>query len=114
MNQITVFFGANAFGARHAIAVSNTGSRMLIGSPLSPTGFFVAASAGADIRVYAFDGVGWTNESNLTSFTSTAADRRSLGDTVFFIDDETAFVREGNFLDPVVSGRKGQGLFCDL
>ena len=62
----------------------------------------------------AFDGTTWTEESNLTSLTPAVGDLRSFGDTVFFTDDETAFVREGNFLSPIISGLKGQGLFYDL
>jgi len=109
-----LFFGTNSFTARHAIAVSDTGSRILIGSPLSPTGFFEAGSIGADVRVYGFDGTAWTAESNLTTSTPASAIFRTYGDTVFFTDDDTAFVREGNFLDPVIGGLKSQGLFYDL
>jgi len=109
-----LYFGANTFESRHAVAVSDSGRRILIGSPLAPVGFLDLSSFGADVRVYAFDGAVWINESKLTTFTSVFAWSRQFGDTVFFVDDETAFVREGNFIDPVISGFKGQGLTYDL
>lgn len=107
-----LYFGANTFGARHAVAVSEFGGRILIGSPLSPDGGLFPTATGADVRVYSFDGLTWTEESNLTS--PTIAAFRNLGDTVFFLDDETGFVRESNFLDPIVTGLKGQGQIYDL
>ena len=106
--------GANAFGSRHAVAVSDGGHRILAGAALSPLGFFDGAAVGADVRVYYYDGGAWTLESTLTTFTPTSAIFRSFGDTVFFTDDETAFIREGNFIDPVITGLKGQGLLYDL
>ena len=105
-----LFFGSNVFGARHAIAVSESGGRILIGSPQSP---FTGFSDGADVRVYVFDGAAWTEESNLTTLTPAGTNRRNFGDTVFFTDDETALVRESNFLSSAPP-RKGQGLFYDL
>ncbi len=109
-----LFFGGNVFEARHTLAVSPSGERILIGSPVSPLGFFDEGAVGADVRVYANDGSGWAYESNLTTSTPASAIFRSFGDAVFFADDETAFVREGNFIDPFVTGLKGQGLFYDL
>jgi hypothetical protein len=109
-----LFAGSNSFGATKALAVNDSGDRILIGAPVSPNGTTAPSSAGADVRVYAFTpSAGWFEESNLTSATS--ASFRLFGDVLLFTDDETAFVREGNFLDPIVGGRrKGQGLFYDL
>lgn len=81
---------------------------------MSPVGFFDQTAIGDNVRVYRRDDGVWSLESKLTTFTPGSAIFRSFGDTVFFTDDETAFVREGNFLDPFVSGLKGQGLFYDL
>jgi hypothetical protein len=110
-----LFLGGNAFASRHSVAVSESGECILAGSPLSPVGIFNPAAAGADVRVYVSGVAGWMNASNLTTASPAAAIFRSFGDTVFFTnEDESAFVREGNFIDPVVSGLKGQGLFFDL
>ena len=106
--------GANIFTARHTVAVSDNGHRILVGAPNSPVGSFSGDAVGADVRVYYCDGVTWELESRLTTFTPASAIFRTFGDAVFFTDNETAFVREGNFLDPVISGLKGQGLFFDL
>ncbi len=109
-----LYLGTNPFGSRHSLAVSDSGGRILVGSPVSPDGLFGPTAVGADVRVYAFDGASWIEESNLTSPTPASAIFRSFGDTVFFLDDETAFVREGNFLDPIITGLKGQDLLYDL
>jgi hypothetical protein len=107
-----LYFGSNWWGSRNAVAVSDSGERILIGSPMSPNGFL---DDGADVRVYVDDDLnGWTEEFNLSTLTQATEDTRALGDTVFFVDDETAFVRENNFISPVVTGRKGQGFFYDL
>lgn len=106
-----LYFGSNWWGARHAVAVSDSGERILIGSPQSPSGDL---DDGADVRVYVGGTGGWTEESNLSTLTPANGDFRGFGDTVFFADDETAFVRENNFLSPVVTGWKGQGFFYDL
>ena len=36
------------------------------------------------------------------------------GDAVYFLDDDTAIVREVNFLQPIETGLKGQALIFDL
>ena len=109
-----LFAGSNSFGARKALAVNAAGDRIMIGAPVSPDGAVSPTAAGADVRVYAFTpSAGWFEESNLTSATS--ATFRLFGDVLIFTDNETAFVREGNFLNPAVGGsRKGQGFFYDL
>ncbi len=106
--------GANIFSARHTVAVSEDGHRVLVGSPNSPVNSFGGDAVGGDVRVYYCDGNGWELESRLTTFTPTSAIFRTFGDAVFFTDNETAFVREGQFLDPFISGLKGQGLLYDL
>ena len=109
-----LFLGGNSIGSRHAVAVSESGGCILAGAPTSPNGFSAFDSTGADVRVYVSDGAGWMNAANLTTPTPPATTFRSFGDTVFFADNETAFVREGNIIDPVVTGRKSQVLFYDL
>lgn len=108
------FVGSNSFGGRRAVAVNDSGDRIMIAAPVSPVGTTASSATGADVRVYAYTpAAGWFEESNLTSATS--ATFRLFGDVVVFADDETAFVREGNFLNPAIGGsRKGQGLIYDL
>lgn len=103
--------GANAFGARHAVAVNAAGNRIMAGTPMSPS---INLDDGADVRVFAYDGASWSEESNLTSSTPATGDLRAFGDAVFFLDNETALIRENNFLSPIVTGLKGQGLIYDL
>lgn len=110
-DQAQIFFGSNDFGSQHAVAVSQSGNRILISASKDPIGFI---GVGTNVRVYAFEGGAWINESNLLTPTPPSATFRGFGDTVFFTDDETALVRENNFIDPVVSGRKGQGFFYGL
>ena len=69
---------------------------------------------GSVVRVFAFDGSTWNHESNLDTYTPANGDFRAFGDAVYFADDETAFVRESNFLSPFTTGLKAQGLFYDL
>jgi hypothetical protein len=107
-----LFMGANTFGARHAVAVSESGGRILAGAPLSSD--ISIFDDGADVRVFAFDGASWGEESNLTSSTPATGDFRSFGDAVFFLDNEAALIREGNFLSPFITGLKSQGLIYDL
>jgi hypothetical protein len=117
-----LILGTNFLGSRHTLAVSDSGGRILVGSPLPPlagdpplTGHPSEMTfAGVDVRVYAFDGSSWFEESNLTSPTPANTILRQFGDTVFFLDDETAFVREANFLDLGPFGLKSQGLLYDL
>lgn len=110
-DEPNLYFGSNFWGSRHAVAVSDSGERILIGSPRSTSGFL---DDGADVRVYVDGPGGWAEEFRLGTATLATGEIRAFGDTVFFADDETAFVRENNFLSPVVTGRKGQGLFHDL
>jgi len=110
-DEANLYFGSNWWGSRNAVAVSDSGERILIGSPRSPTG---SIDDGADVRVYVGGPGGWMEESFLSTPTPAAGDFRIFGDTVFFADDETAFVRENNFFSPIVTGLKGQGFFYDL
>jgi len=111
-DEPNLYMGANTFGARHAVAVNESGDRIMAGTPFSSD--INIFDDGADVRVYAFDGATWNEESNLTSSTPATGDLRAFGDAVFFLDDETALVRENNFLSPIISGLKGQGLIYDL
>lgn len=106
--------GASFTGSRHAVAVSESGSRILAGAPMWPLGYPDYGSIGADVRLYVHDGTGWTNEAWLTTLTPDTAIIRAFGDSVYFTDDETAFAREGNLIDPYETGLKGQGLFYVL
>ncbi|MDJ0911100.1 MAG: hypothetical protein QNI99_18100 [Woeseiaceae bacterium] len=106
--------GANIFTSRNTVAVSEDGHRVMVGAPLSPVGSFSGGAIGGDVRVYYCDGEDWGLESRLISPTPPSAIFRAFGDAVFFTDNETALVREGNFIDPVVEGLKGQGLIYDL
>lgn len=66
------------------------------------------------MRVYRLDGDSWGIELLLDTLTPATGDLRVFGDTVLFTDGETTFVRENNFLSPIVSGLKGQGLVHEL
>jgi hypothetical protein len=106
--------GADTFFSRNSVAVNDAGDRILVGVPLAPNGFFGPDAIGDDVIVIADSGGVWAVESTLDTPTPDSAIFRSFGDRVFFIDDDTALVREGNFLDPIISGLKSQGLIYDL
>lgn len=110
-----LFLGANFFGSADAVAVNPEGTRILAGSPVSPSGTKDPFAEGGDVRVYSsVNSAGWTLSALLSSPTPAGTIFREFGDTVYFLSDRTVFVRENNFLDPVVTGLKGQGLVYDV
>jgi hypothetical protein len=118
-NEENLYAGANFWGSRNAVAVSGSGERILIGSPLSPNGnldLLGWVGDGADVRVFRYLAGVWTEEVNLTTPTlSGLRYARGFGDTVFFASDVTALARQNNVrLVPVSQRWKGAVLFYSL
>lgn len=53
----------------------------------------------------------WHKTATLAS--PTVAKLRAFGDAVHFYDGRNSAVRENNFLDPIITGLKGQVHICD-
>jgi hypothetical protein len=118
-NDENLYSGANFWGSRNAVAVSDSGERILIGSPLSPNGSLGSGGwvgDGVDVRVFRYlEGV-WTEKVNLTTPTEPGLGyARGFGDTVFFASDVTALARQNNVRLVRVSQQwKGAVLFYSL
>lgn len=118
-NEANLYAGANFWGSRNAVAVSGSGERILIGSPLSPNGNLGSGGwvgDGADVRVFRdLEGV-WTEKVNLTTPNPSGLGyARGFGDTVFFASDVTALARQNNVRSvPVTQRWKGSVSFYSL
>jgi hypothetical protein len=114
-----VYFGANFWGSRNAVAVSDSGERILVGSPLLPNGDLGPGGwvgDGVDVRVFRYLSGEWTETVNLTTPTPSGLGyARGFGDTVFFASDVTALARQNNSrILPVSQHWKGIVLFYSL
>ena len=106
------FLGGNIFSSVASVSVSESGDRFLAGSPLADG--MPPVPDGGPVYLFGDGPGGWELETTLTTDTPAVGAFRGYGDTVLFVGDDTAVVRENNYLQPIETGLKGRALIYDL